>query len=225
MKSAPRTPDDPALREQARRAADACQTLENPDWIFRFQVGDEAARKQLLNCACMRLTQLTRKMLKEQGAGHLEETERVVEDAAVRLYWALGEVEPFSVRDFFLFAARRVRQELLDLARHFSETPAQGVNYATLGEQKERGTLLPSRLEQADTPGDRGQLAAWTDFHSQVEQLPEEERALFDLLWYLEVSPAEAAAVLNVPEPEIKRRWRSARLNLHQNLRGQLPES
>jgi RNA polymerase sigma factor (sigma-70 family) len=54
--------------------------------------------------------------------------------------------------------------------------------------------------------------------------LPTENREVFDLLWYQELSQAEAAALLRVSEQTIKRRWQSARRDLHQALGGALPD-
>jgi RNA polymerase sigma-70 factor (ECF subfamily) len=67
-------------------------------------------------------------------------------------------------------------------------------------------------------------LAAWTEFHRQIDQLPDEGRETFDLLWYQGLSRAEAAALLKVSERTLKRRWQSARLKLHQAMGGELPE-
>jgi DNA-directed RNA polymerase specialized sigma24 family protein len=53
--------------------------------------------------------------------------------------------------------------------------------------------------------------------------LPPIEREAFDLLFYQELSQAEAAAVLAVSVRTIKRRWQSARLRLVQNLGGKMP--
>ena len=50
------------------------------------------------------------------------------------------------------------------------------------------------RTELADTTHDPDRLAAWTDFHREVEALPAEEREVFDLLFYQGLSQAEAAA-------------------------------
>jgi RNA polymerase sigma factor (sigma-70 family) len=226
MATTPPKPDDPQLRERARRAADSGQTVESPDWIFRFQVGDETARKELINCACRRLSQLTRKMLKsyQRGQGG-EPAEEALENATMRLYWALGEVQPADARAFFLFAARTIRQELLDLGNFFAGPQGPAANFATLGREKEPVTLRPSQIDAADSASDANQLAAWTAFHGEVQQLPEDERALFDLLWYLEVSPAEAAVLLSISERDVKRRWQAARLKLHEALHGQLPDS
>ena len=77
--------------------------------------------------------------------------------------------------------------------------------------------------EPADTTNDPHRLAAWTDFHRAVDALPAESRETFDLLFYQGLSQAESAAVLDVAEITIKRRWRGARMRLVQALGGRLP--
>ena len=42
----------------------------------------------------------------------------------------------------------------------------------------------PPRYEQADASGEPSDLMEWTEFHEQVEALPEEEREVFNLVWY-----------------------------------------
>jgi DNA-directed RNA polymerase specialized sigma24 family protein len=44
--------------------------------------------------------------------------------------------------------------------------------------------------------------------------LPDDLRAVFDLLWYQEMSQAEAAALLGVAVPTVKLRWMKARLQV-----------
>jgi RNA polymerase sigma factor (sigma-70 family) len=57
-------------------------------------------------------------------------------------------------------------------------------------------------------------LAAWAEFHARVEGLPAEERDAFDLLWYHQLTHAEAAELLGVSESTVRRRWTAARLRL-----------
>jgi DNA-directed RNA polymerase specialized sigma24 family protein len=66
-------------------------------------------------------------------------------------------------------------------------------------------------------------LAAWTEFHEKVGQLPAEEQEAFHLLWYQDLKEAEAAALIGVSVRTLQRRWQSARLKLHHALRGELP--
>src|SRR5262249_60851175 len=96
------------------------QTVQIQKWIDRLQAGDEAARKELLNCACERLTRLTRKMLKGfPRVKRWEQTDDVMQNALMRLYQSLGKVKPPSAADFFRLAALNIRRELLDLAKHY----------------------------------------------------------------------------------------------------------
>ena len=54
-------------------------------------------------------------------------------------------------------------------------------------------------------------------------QLPDEEREVFDLIFYQELSQADAAELLDVSVRTVKRRWRSAKLLLHDVMDGELP--
>jgi RNA polymerase sigma-70 factor (ECF subfamily) len=199
------------------------QTVQIQAWIDRLQAGDESARKELLNCACERLTRLTRKMLKDYPRlKRWEQTGDVLQNATLRLYRALEDVRPASVSEFFRLAALNIRRELLDLAKHYYGPRGLGAKHASVARRAESDSGTPA-IEPADPGGEPGHLVPWTEFHSQVEQLPEDERQIFDLLWYQELSQAEAAALLKVSERTIKRRWQAARFKLQRALQGNLP--
>jgi RNA polymerase sigma-70 factor (ECF subfamily) len=66
-------------------------------------------------------------------------------------------------------------------------------------------------------------LAEWGEFHEQIGRLPEEEREVFDLLWYQGLSHAQAAELLQLSTKTIQRRWQAACLRLHEALQGNLP--
>jgi RNA polymerase sigma factor (sigma-70 family) len=202
---------------------DVNQSTAIEGWLRQLRAGDDQARKELLNCACERLTHLTRKMLKRFGrVKRWEQTDDVVQNSLLRLYRTLSEVQPADAVQFYRLAALNIRRELLDLAKHYNGPRGLGANYASVEKapdqsQGERGFDQPA---DDDYPG---RLAAWTAFHAQVEALPDDEKEAFDLLWYQELTQAEAAALLNVSERTIKRRWASARLRLHEILGGELP--
>jgi RNA polymerase sigma factor (sigma-70 family) len=201
------------------------QTVQVQGWLDRLKAGDESARDELLNCACARLTRLTRKMLKSYPRlKRWEETGDVLQNAAVRLYRALGDVRPATPADFFRLAALNIRRELLDLAKHYYGPRGQGTKHASVGDKPEPDGEAPAAAEPADAADEPNRLAAWTEFHQQIDRLPEEERETFDLLWYQGLSQAEAAEVLQVSERTVKRRWQSARLQLHEAMRGEMPE-
>jgi RNA polymerase sigma-70 factor (ECF subfamily) len=201
------------------------QTLQVQGWLDRLRAGDESARKELLNCACDRLTRLTRKMLRSYPRlKRWEQTDDVLQNAALRLYRALGQVTPAGPADFFRLAALNIRRELLDLAKHYYGARGLGAKHATVARQPGAEDSTPAANEPPDAGGKSAGLEAWTEFHEQIGRLPEEERETFDLLWYQGLSQAEAASLLNVSERTIKRRWQSARLRLHEALHGQMPE-
>jgi RNA polymerase sigma-70 factor (ECF subfamily) len=60
----------------------------------------------------------------------------------------------------------------------------------------------------------------WTEFHEAAARLPDDLRAVFDLLWYQELSQAKAAALLGVSVRTVKLRWMKARLHVQQALGG-----
>jgi RNA polymerase sigma-70 factor (ECF subfamily) len=187
--------------------------------IARLQAGDATARDALLGAAGERLRHLAHRML--QGYPRVqrwEQTDDVLQNAMLRLYRTMKDVPPQSVSDFLRLAALNIRRELLDLAKHYYGPQGQGAHHITIGPDQD-GPPEPSGQASLDP----GQLTLWSEFHEQVEKLPEEERAVFDLLWYQGLPQAEAAALLGVNERTIKRRWQSARIKLHDALQGQIP--
>ena len=153
------------------------------------------------------------------GVHRWEQTDDVLQNAVLRLIRALGEVRPPTAADFFRLAAAQIRRELLDLARRYSGAHGLGANHASIaGRGPAPGVASAAGPNPTDTTYDPDRLAAWSDFHREVESLPEEEREAFDLLFYQGLSQAEAAAVLDISERTIKRRWQSARLRLVQTL-------
>jgi RNA polymerase sigma factor (sigma-70 family) len=187
--------------------------------VEQLRAGEVGARKELLNRASERMMVLTRKMLRNfPRVRRWEETGDVCQNASVRLFRTLAQVQPASAADFFRLAALNIRRELLDLAKHYYGALGVGANQASSGAD---GARLLAEPEQAE--GEE-RLAAWAEFHRQVGLLPDEEREVFDLVWYQGLSQAEVGAMLNVSERTVKRRWQGARLQLQDALKGELPE-
>jgi RNA polymerase sigma factor (sigma-70 family) len=196
--------------------------------LDRLQAGDESAREDLIQSACGRFERLTRKMLQGwQRVHRWEETGDVMQNAMVRLYRALSETKPARVVDFFRLAALQIRRELHDLAKHYYGPHGAGAHHATAAWKAVAGDDADhsSAWEPQGTEDEPANLAAWAEFHAHVERLSEDQRAVFDLLWYQELSQAEAAQLLGVSERTIKRRWAAARLELHRILGATLPAS
>src|SRR5262245_63638886 len=202
------------------------QTLHIQACLDRIRGGDEAARGELLSCACERLRNLARKMLKGYPNVHRwEQTDDVLQNAGIRLHRTLQQMPVQTPLDFFRLAALNIRRELLDLARHYYGPQGQGAHHATWGPGDSSTTRSdPGLAGPPDASHEPGRLAGWGEFHERIAALPDEEREVFDLLWYQGLSQAEAAGLLHVSERTVKRRWQAARLRLHEAMQGEVPE-
>jgi RNA polymerase sigma-70 factor (ECF subfamily) len=111
---------------------------------------------------------------------------------AERLLKALREVRPRTARQLFALANQHMRWELNDLARRLDNQPAA----AELSEG-----LVPAPASSASglSPDGLRMLRA-------IEELPEEEREVFDLVRIQGMTQAEAAQLLEVSVVTVKRR-------------------
>jgi RNA polymerase sigma factor (sigma-70 family) len=177
--------------------------------LDRLAAGDESAGDLLIEHSIKRMQRLAHFMLgKYPGLRRWYETADVSQAAVLRLRTALQNgVKPVSPRDFINFAATQIRRELCDLTRHEYGPEGPGRHH----ESKEP----PGYGNKAAGPGPATQ-ARWHDFLQHIQEtLSEEEREVFDLLVIQELSQQEAAQLLGVSVPTVKRRWRSARERLH----------
>jgi RNA polymerase sigma factor (sigma-70 family) len=184
--------------------------------LQRLGQGDPVARSEVIEHACERLRRLTRRMLRNYpGVRRWTETDDVLQGAMIRLHRSLSQVRPETTRLFFGLAATQIRRELIDLARHHYGPEGNGANHHTDG-----GEAVENSLDGRSEPHS---LIEWTNFHNQVENLPEEQRNVFDLLWYKGLTQPEAAEVLGISLATLKRRWQLARLLMHDALKGEPP--
>ncbi len=197
-------------------------TLRIQYCLDRLRQGDAAAHAELIAVAAERLRLLTRRMLRDYpGVHRWEQTDDVMQNAVLRLCRALEAMPLTTPRDFFRVAALQVRRELRDLARRYFGPEGLGAHHGSQAASPD--DAAPALREPSDPSRNPVHLAAWTNFHEKVEALPEEERDVFDLLWYQELTVAEAAKMLNLSESTVKRRWQAARRRLHDLLGGELP--
>jgi RNA polymerase sigma factor (sigma-70 family) len=191
--------------------------------LDRLRAGDAAARDELMEVACGRLTRLARKMLRGYpSVRRWEQTDDVAQNAALRLWRSLGEVQPTSVLGFIRLASTQIRRELIDLARHYDGRDAPGRHHAVRDGSDGSGGL-PDPPDPGTDTDDPAHLVDWTEFHGQIEALPVAAREMFDLLWYQGLSQAEAADLLGLTERVVRYRWRAARLQLLERIGGRLP--
>ncbi len=193
--------------------------------LSQLRDGDLTVRGELLNYANQRLFSMTRKMKRGyERVGRWEQTDDIVQNAALRLYESLHEVPITDVRHFFRLAALQIRRELIDLCRHYHGPRGMGANHFTQRRQEASGdSEQPQLYDRAEISEDPRRMQDWADFHASVQNLPEREREVVDLLWYHELTQEEAAQLLGISSRHVKRLWRNARLLLHEQLQGEAP--
>jgi RNA polymerase sigma-70 factor (ECF subfamily) len=177
--------------------------------LDQLHLGREGSRDALLEQSLGRVQMLARSMFRRQAdLRQFDETDDVVSKALLRLHRALAKVTPADVRAFYGLAATHIRWVLRDLARQHG------------GRRLAYADRVPEPGADGEGPAD---LAEWAEFHEAVGGLPQEERELFDVLFYQGLEQAEAATVLGVPLRTLKRRWQRARLALRRRMDGHMP--
>jgi RNA polymerase sigma factor (sigma-70 family) len=191
--------------------------------VERLQAGDLQARDDLVALACGRMEAMARRMLRRfPNVRRWDETGDVVQNATIRLYHSLGSIAPRDARGFLGLAAVHIRRELLDLARKHGGPESFASNRET-NYRREDGRPQARVDEAADQAGGAEQLGRWSLLHESAERLPEEERELFHLVWYMGVKQDEAARMLDCSVRTVKRRWDSVKRLLKESLDGELP--
>lgn len=172
--------------------------------IERWQQGDKRAADDLLRATGARLEKLARRMTRSfpNVRGHAD-TGDVLQNSLIRLLRTLRTLSPKTTRDFFNLAAVHIRRELIDLARRCKGR--KHVATLTLPDDSDRPV---QRVEAELKPAD--DLDLWVQFHKAVDALPVEEREVVGLVFYHGWTQVRIAALFNVDERTIRRRWSSA---------------
>jgi RNA polymerase sigma-70 factor (ECF subfamily) len=192
--------------------------------IDRLLIGDDGARDALIDNACERLLQLTRKMLRDFPSVHRwEDTDDVFQNAVLRLCCALKQVTPKNVNEFIGLAALQIRRELVDLARHYYGPEGHGAHHHSDLEDRNASDFSRRGFQALESTMEPRKLAMWAEFHLRVSALPKEECQLFDMLWYQGLPQQEVAVLLGVTERTIQRRWQQVRIKIHGEIKGSLP--
>jgi len=189
--------------------------------IDRLLDGDESYRPLLVDHAYERLRLLARKLLAGYpSVRRWEQTDDVLQNASLRLWKSLGDVKPKDVRSFFSLAATQIRRELVDLTRHYYGPQGMGANHASNDHPDEKQSFQSGISDPTDDPVT---LTEWTDLHEKVQQLPDEQREIFGLLYYHGLTQPEAAELLGISVRTLKRRWRDTRESIFAVLHGSQP--
>jgi RNA polymerase sigma factor (sigma-70 family) len=150
---------------------------------------DRAVRRLHLLCATLlhrsypRLTQPPMNLQADELLGAVAE----------RLLKAMREARPQTVRQFFALANQHMRWELNDLARRLDEQPVAVELYEGLVPAPATSSisgLSPDGLRMLQT----------------IDELPDDEREVFDLVRIQGMTQTETAKLLGVADVTVKRR-------------------
>lgn len=207
-----------------KKTADELPTTFMMNLVDRMRAGDLEASNELFQRISTRMQGIARRMLRRfPGVQRWEGADDVVQEAALRLWRALGKIKPDSMRAFYGLAAEQVRRELLDMVRHYYGPMGLGTHHeSNLHMENSGGDLVPRR-ELAITHEQPEEAERWTAFHEAVAKLETEEREVFSLTFYHGWGQKEIADLIQKDERTVRRRWRSACMNLNDLLNGQLP--
>ena len=181
-------------------------TVELQALIDRVRQGDSQASRQLLERAHQRLRRLAGRILSGSfpALRGSHELDSVVDEAWLRLVQALDRTEPPTVADFFRLAAFKIRQVLLDLAVRQRQQRSREL-LGLGGGAESTPAAVPS--QHTYNPA---RLTVWTEFHEKVQALADDERAVFEMHFYLDLPQAEIARVLGLHPRKVSRLWVAA---------------
>lgn len=204
-------------------ASETTQVVD--EWIKRLNSGNKEARGELLRICSQRMLNLTRKMKRGYSAvNRWERTDDVYQQAAIRLCRALDSVQLKDTKHLFRLMATQIRRELIDMSRHYRGPEGMAAHHMSVcglvNKDEDRAAMV---FDPAELTGDPSALQEWADFHALIEELPDEQREVVDLLWYHQMSQEEAAAVLQISTRHVRRLWRNVKLMIYENLADSFP--
>ncbi|MBI1248026.1 sigma-70 family RNA polymerase sigma factor [bacterium] len=181
------------------------------------------AREELLNYAQRRMEKLARTMFYDSLQGTFIDPGDVLQEASLKLWQSMETLRPADAQEFFRLAAAQMRRVLIDQYRRVRARSPRDHQPST--SSTEMDAASHSDLERAKVWGLEGDIAQagmssagnsldWERFHEEVARLPENLRAVVDLLWYHGLTQREASENLSIDESTVKRRWAKARIVL-----------
>ena len=137
-------------------------------------------------------------------------SEEMLSAVAERMLKAMRDVRPTTVRQFFALANRHMRWELNDLARRLDEE-------ATAVELRESWVAAPAE-DQTDADSVPRVSSRLARILTAIEELPADEREIFNLVRIAGMTQTEAAGVVGVSPKTVQRRLNRSLMLLNENL-------
>jgi RNA polymerase sigma factor (TIGR02999 family) len=179
--------------------------------ISGAESGDSAAADQLFTSLYSELHRLAKRELARRGSPASLSVTTLLHEAYLDIAGREGNHFPDRPR-FMGYAARVMRGVIIDHAR--------SRNAIKRGGEFEITSL---KTEAGENIVDAKELTSISDALDQLATVDAKLAELVDLKFFCGLSFAEIAAVENLSERTVQRRWEKARIYLHRNIRADLP--
>ena len=198
-----------SAEREGRDAAESGASAEITALLLAAEGGSADASNRLYEAVYGELRRLARAQLRRGPTARTLDTTALVHEAFLKLSGAASwTVE--NRRHFFSLAARAMRLVLVDHARR-------------QGSQKRGGGQFAVDLDPAlvATPDRADELVALDGSLARLEAADPELARLVEWRFFAGLSVDEISELAGVSDRTVKRRWRSARAFLHQDLAAQ----
>ncbi len=174
--------------------------------LLQASAGDQQAVDALFERVYGELRGLAKNYLQDERPDHTLQATALVHEAYLRLVGA-EQIEWQNRAQFFSIAAQVMRHILVDHARrHAAGKRGSGERKLSLDE-------AVSFAEERDV-----NLVALDDALKILASLDEEQSRIVELRFFGGLSIPEIAAVLNISETTVSRKWKAAKLWLHDQI-------
>lgn len=178
------------------------QPPEITQLLQAWRQGEEGAFDQLLPQVLDELRGLARHFLADERPGHTLQPTALVHEVYLRLVG--GQVQPFTHRsEFFAFAARLMREILVDHARA-KRTSKRGCGAPKLPLEAALGLA-------SDTQLDSETLLAVDQAVTRLGRLHPRQRQVVELRYFMGLTVPEIARALELGHATVERDWAVAR--------------
>ena len=172
-----------------------------------FRNGDENSKVQIVEFSFKRFKKLAKGMIASYPLLRTKaDTDDLLQNFIIRLTKVIESIIPNNSADFFQLASVLMRNELIDMGRKL---------FGKDGAKKKFEQSTDPKLLDAKEPSDGPSgLLEWVEFHESIDKLPEEEKIVFQLVFYQEFTQEEVAKLLGLSLKTVFRRWTKAKLIL-----------
>jgi len=172
-----------------------------------FRKGNEKAKLELIEFSFKRFKKFASKMLKTYPLLRTKaDTDDLLQNFLIRLTKAFITITPENPADFFKLVSVLMRNELIDMGRKLFGKGGDKKNF----EQ----SIDPAKLAANDPYDGPANLFEWVEFHETIDKLPEEEKEVFQLIFYQGFNQDEVSNLLGLSIKTVFRRWTKAKLIL-----------